>query len=120
MSFPKFREAHLIQHRLDRKGKLPGYVYLVCGFSADEAFVIDGEFERGRNSDKKLVQIKIEKDGNTKRATIKDLTLDEVAQNTFNYYQGSIGSQILESSNQDIFKELTKRIFPNVRKYYMV
>ncbi len=120
MTFPKFREAHLIQHRLDRKGKLPGYVFLVCGFSPDEAFIINGEFDRGRDSDKKLVQIKIEKDGNTKRAIIKDISLDEVAQNTFNYYTSSIGSKTIESSNQDIFKELTQKCFPNIRKYYMI
>lgn len=120
MTFPKFREAHLIQHRLDRKGKLPGYVFLIKGFSPDEAFIINGEFDRGSNKDSKLVHIKIEKDGNTKRASIKDLSLNEVAQNTYNYYTSSIGSQIMESSNQEIFIDLTKKIFPNIRKYFMI
>ena len=120
MTFPKFKKANLIQHRLDRKGKLPSYVFLVCGFSPDEAFIINGEFDRGRSSDSKLVQLKIEKDGTTKRATIKDLSLKEVAQNTFNYYSSSIGSEIIESSNKEIFIDLTKKIFPNVKKYFMV
>lgn len=128
MSFPQFTAPHLIQHRLDRAGKLPGYVFLFSGGSPDEAFIINGEAELGRSFDKRrrknrnvdFAQIIIERDGDTKRATIKDLSLDEVAKNTFNYYSSTIGGETVEKSNKEIFIDLAKKIFPNVRKYYMI
>ena len=101
---------------------------MFSGSSPDEAFIINGEAELGRSFDKRrrknrnidFVQIIIEQDGDTKRATIKDLSLDEVAQNTFNYYSSTIGDKTIEMSNKEIFIDLAKKIFPNVRKQVMI
>lgn len=112
MAFPEFQAPHLIQQRFEkRNGYLPASFYVFSNKEGTVATLQAGH--TGVN----LVEIKITKDGSTKRATITDLSLNQQASNTFNYYTASIGCRVIESSSKEIFEELAKSCFPNVRMF---
>jgi hypothetical protein len=112
MTFPEFQAPHLIQQRFEKSnGGLPECFYVFSNKEGTAATL------QAAHTGFKLAEIKIAKDGNTKRATITDLSLNQPASNTFNYYTSSIGSQVIESSSKEIFEDLAKRCFPNVRMF---
>lgn len=114
MKFPEFSAPHLIQHRFEKiNGKLPECVYLF-----DYA---DGTAKlQAAHTGVQLVEIIIIQDGKTKRASITDLSLNQKSSTTVNYYQSSIGSKIIQSTDKEIFEEVAKMCFPNVRLFSCV